>query len=561
MKNPRTKKDLKPIEEEKRMNIKEKSSKKLKEEFLKGILEKEVDVSDETYQKDFEGLTYKVNWDVYGAIGYQIYEQNKYTYNNGETLKDPDASLTFLTMEFVDQLIRKEKLLTRMRISEEGYYLCRYDLFISTRTATKDINAQMLIAKIPFFRWLVPSFGSSRLSKPLQSVEPIEIESSKIIEKEEIESLVKKMLSKSVDVEDERYKKDFKDQVLKVNWEIKGITAYQIFEESSYNYEFGKLHHDADLTLVIDNLNYAKRFLKKEPTNFAPGLDYDDNFVIYIGNPVVKMQFKDTKTHSSIMSKFPFTSAIYQQRPISIIEEKDDREDFGGYIPVNIPLGEYENVVVPYQVFERFINKASNIILRTCPCRERGNCQDHAIELGCIFMGDDTFNMAVSEGQSYVATKQQALEHTRKAIEDGLIPLIGRSVAEAEGAGVKDTGHFLSCCFCCTCCCVVAKAAEYATSASRESAEYKKIEGLEIKFDSTKCVGCGECVGVCVFNAREIVEGKASMDPNLCMVCGRCVDICPAGAISVEIEDTKYIDEFIARLESIVDVTDQTTKT
>jgi len=561
LKNPRTKKDLKPIEEEKRMNIKEKSSKKLKEEFLKGILEKEVDVSDETYQKDFEGLTYKVNWDAYVAIGYQIYEQNKYTYNNGETLKDPDASLTFLTMEFVDQLIRKEKLLTRMRISEEGYYLCRYDLFISTRTATKDINAQMLIAKIPFFRWLVPSFGSSRLSKPLQSVEPIEIESSKIIEKKEIESLVKKMLSKSVDVEDERYKKDFKDQVLKVNWEIKGITAYQIFEESSYNYEFGKLHHDADLTLVIDNLNYAKRFLKKEPTNFAPGLDYDDNFVIYIGNPVVKMQFKDTKTHSSIMSKLPFTSAIYQQRPISITEEKDDREDFGGYIPVNIPLGEYENVVVPYQVFERFINKASNIILRTCPCRERGNCQDHAIELGCIFMGDDTFNMAVSEGQSYVATKQQALEHTRKAIEDGLIPLIGRSVAEAEGAGVKDTGHFLSCCFCCTCCCVVAKAAEYATSASRESAEYKKIEGLEIKFDSTKCVGCGECVGVCVFKAREIVEGKASMDPNLCMVCGRCVDICPAGAISVEIEDTKYIDEFIARLESIVDVTDQTTKT
>ena len=158
------------------MNIKEKSSKKLKEEFLKGILEKEVDVSDETYQKDFEGLTYKVNWDAYVAIGYQIYEQNKYTYNNGETLKDPDASLTFLTMEFVDQLIRKEKLLTRMRISEEGYHLCRYDLFISTRTATKDINAQMLIAKIPFFRWLVPSFGSSRLSKPLQSVEPIEIE-------------------------------------------------------------------------------------------------------------------------------------------------------------------------------------------------------------------------------------------------------------------------------------------------------------------------------------------------------------------------------------------------
>ena len=181
--------------------------------FLKGILEKEVDVTNEIYQKDFEGLTYKVNWDVFGAKGYQIYEQNKYAYKIGENLQDPDATLSFLTKEFLDQLLRKEKLLTRMRISEEGYYLCRYDLFISTQTATKDVNAQILIAKIPFFQWVVPNFGSSRLAKPLHSVEPIEIESSKIIEIEEIESLVKKMLSESVDVEDEQYKKDFKDQV------------------------------------------------------------------------------------------------------------------------------------------------------------------------------------------------------------------------------------------------------------------------------------------------------------------------------------------------------------
>jgi hypothetical protein len=93
-------------------------------------------------------------------------------------------------MEFVDQLIAGEKLLTRIRLSEGGFHLCRYDLFISTRTKTKDVNAQMLIAKIPFFRWIVPSFGASRVSKPLQSVEPIEIKSSRIVEKEEIESLV-----------------------------------------------------------------------------------------------------------------------------------------------------------------------------------------------------------------------------------------------------------------------------------------------------------------------------------------------------------------------------------
>ncbi|MHA1498283.1 MAG: 4Fe-4S dicluster domain-containing protein [Promethearchaeota archaeon] len=524
--------------------------------FLKGILEKEVDVSNEIYQKDFEGLTYKVNWDVFGAKGYQIYEQNKYVYKIGENLQDPDATLSFLTKEFLDQLLRKEKLLTRMRISEEGYYLCRYDLFISTRTATKDVNAQILIAKIPFFQWVVPNFGSSRLARPLHSVEPIEIESSKIIEIEEIESLVKKMLSESVDVEDEQYKKDFKDQVLKVNWEIGEISANQVFEESTYNYEFGKLHEDADLTIVIENLNFIQRFLRKDPTNFAPGLDSNDNFVIYVANPIVEMQFKDPNTHSFFLSRFPFMPAIYQQRPISITEQKEVRENFGGYIPVNLPIGDYENVVVPYKVFEHFINKASNIILRTCPCRERGNCQNHAIELGCIFMGDDTLNMAVSEGQSYVATKEQALEHVKMAIADGLTPLIGRNVAEAEGAGVKDTGHFLSCCFCCECCCVVVKAAKYATSALRGSGDFKKIEGLELKLDPVKCIGCGKCVEVCAFNAREIIDGKSTMDPNLCLGCGRCVDACPNGAISIEI-DEKYLDEFITRIESIVDVKKQ----
>jgi Pyruvate/2-oxoacid:ferredoxin oxidoreductase delta subunit len=175
-------------------------------------------------------------------------------------------------------------------------------------------------------------------------------------------------------------------------------------------------------------------------------------------------------------------------------------------------------------------------------------------------MGDDTLNMAVSEEQAYVATKEQALEHTRKAIENGLLPLIGRNVAEAEGAGVKDTGHFLSACFCCTCCCVGARAAEYGTSAARGTSMVKRIEGLEIKTDSAKCVGCGECVQVCIPKAREIVEGKSTIDPIPCKGCGNCVNACPNGAISIEIEDPKYIEEFIARIESIVDVEKQDTK-
>ena len=40
---------------------------------LKGILRKSVDISDETYQKDFKNFAFKVNWNICGAVGYQIY--------------------------------------------------------------------------------------------------------------------------------------------------------------------------------------------------------------------------------------------------------------------------------------------------------------------------------------------------------------------------------------------------------------------------------------------------------------------------------------------------------
>ncbi|MCK5132897.1 MAG: 4Fe-4S binding protein [Candidatus Sabulitectum sp.] len=49
--------------------------------------------------------------------------------------------------------------------------------------------------------------------------------------------------------------------------------------------------------------------------------------------------------------------------------------------------------------------------------------------------------------------------------------------------------------------------------------------------DTSRCVGCSECEEVCPYNAIEVIDGDAVINPNLCHQCNRCIEICPEGAI------------------------------
>jgi dihydroorotate dehydrogenase len=55
------------------------------------------------------------------------------------------------------------------------------------------------------------------------------------------------------------------------------------------------------------------------------------------------------------------------------------------------------------------------------------------------------------------------------------------------------------------------------------------------KIDADKCIGCGQCVTSCLYEALKLNDdGVAVSNPNLCFKCGLCYSKCLNSAISLE---------------------------
>ena len=140
----------------------------LSKAFLKTILEKSVDTSDMVYKLAFK-KPYRVNLNVCGEIGSQNYEPTGYSYKYGKELEDPDASITFDKIDYIRQILRKEKIESEMgRTNLFKDFFFRKEPFMHTKTNTGEKNAQVLISKIPFFKHIVANFGTSRQVRPIR---------------------------------------------------------------------------------------------------------------------------------------------------------------------------------------------------------------------------------------------------------------------------------------------------------------------------------------------------------------------------------------------------------
>ncbi len=55
--------------------------------------------------------------------------------------------------------------------------------------------------------------------------------------------------------------------------------------------------------------------------------------------------------------------------------------------------------------------------------------------------------------------------------------------------------------------------------------------GKSNKLCTFACIGLGNCVRACQFDAMHIVDGVAKVDRSKCVGCGACVDICPKSIV------------------------------
>jgi len=228
-------------------------------------------------------------------------------------------------------------------------------------------------------------------------------------------------------------------------------------------------------------------------------------------------------------------------------------------IPMNLRVGNYESEAIPLKLMDYFIDKAGTIVLVQCPCRKTAGCKNHSIDLGCVWMGNGAANLDLnnlpggSEGR--FATKEEAKEHVRAALKDGLVPALGKLRGDAKVYNVLEfEDEFMNFCFCCSCCCVTA-GMKYGNSDYKKY--IKRMNGVTVTTDPEKCTGCGECFKVCIYDGLKMVKAKSVHTDN-CIGCGHCELVCPNGAISTNFDENididEVVDEIIKRYEKIVDI-------
>jgi ferredoxin len=218
-------------------------------------------------------------------------------------------------------------------------------------------------------------------------------------------------------------------------------------------------------------------------------------------------------------------------------------------IPINEPVGGTEQLILPSQVVDHFIEKASvHWIMDFCICRDSNHCQNYPTNLGCLYLGEAALGINPQIGRQ--VTKQEAFEHVRRCQEAGLVHMVGRNKLDTVWLGVGPGTKLLTICNCCPCCCVWGVLPDVIPQID---ARVNRMPGVTVSIND-ECIACELCLDdVCFVNAISVSDGHYHIE-DICKGCGKCVAICPVDAIELTIQDDQFIETTLARISPLVDI-------
>lgn len=217
------------------------------------------------------------------------------------------------------------------------------------------------------------------------------------------------------------------------------------------------------------------------------------------------------------------------------------------FIPINSVIEMPESCPMPLRLLDRLIEEASHrVIVDFCGCRVGYECKEYPSEIGCLLMGDSA--LEVPRTVCREVGVGEAKEHARRAVEAGLVPIVGKAHVDDFIYGIKDRGRLLTVCFCCECCSITRGIGDIPIGAVEPA--FARMEGVSVVI-TEKCRGCGRCVERCFVKAIEIVDGRAVIGPY-CRLCGRCASACPNGGAVIRIDDPDFLEKTYRRIRAHV---------
>lgn len=219
------------------------------------------------------------------------------------------------------------------------------------------------------------------------------------------------------------------------------------------------------------------------------------------------------------------------------------------FLPINEDINLGAETPVPLSILEEMIDRVSHrVIVDVCMCRKTLQCKKYPHDIGCLMMGRSALEIDPSFRRE--VGSEEAKLHARRAVEAGLVPIIGKVRVDNFVFGIKNKRQLLSVCFCCECCCISRFAKNVPVALRSENLH--RLDGLFIDVGAT-CDGCGACAGVCFLDVIRI-EGDKAVIGEGCVGCGRCAHACKRGAIGISLENPKLIDQVCSNLETLVDI-------